>query len=241
MITAFTVCVDYHDIFALTAPLMREKFDHWYVVTSPGFREETAKVCHANDIVMHATDAFYRDGAVFNKFLALEELFDVAGRRGWCCILDADIVWPKESPLDLVKGKLYTPPRYMYPEVNRIPPEEEWSKFPIHRNMGEWAGYTQIFHADDPVLGPAPWHETNWRHAGGGDSFFQRKWRKEDKIRTSWYAMHIGPSGSNWCGRSTRYADGSVPEDSDAKIRKLREFMRLRGTVGGDKFHHEKL
>lgn len=238
---AFTVCVDYHDIFRQIAPMMRHRFDRWFVVTDHKFADQTADAIKGLEIHLLATDAFYRNGAVFNKFLALEELFDFGGRKGWMCIIDADIVWPKDAPLQLQKGKLYTPARYMYPEVNRIPPESEWSLYPVHRNLGEHAGYTQIFHADDPVLGPAPWHETNWTTAGGPDSFFQKKWDRRDKVRPPWYCIHIGPSGANWAGRASAYADGTVPPDADDKTGTIRKFMRLRGTVKEDRFHHEKL
>jgi hypothetical protein len=64
-----------------------------------------------------------------------------------------------------------------------IPPENEWTKYPIHRNTKEWAGYSQIFHADDPVLGQPPWYDISWSHAGGADSAFQHKWTEDKKIR----------------------------------------------------------
>lgn len=235
---AFTVCVDYHDIFRQVAPLMRHHFDRWFVMTSPRFLRETKKAVEGLDIWVHDTEAFYAGGAVFNKWLGLEQLLSIGGRFGWICIIDADIVWPEYAPLDLVKGKLYTPCRYMYPEVNRIPPEGEWSLYPTHREVGEFAGYTQIFHANDPVLGTPPWHETDWKHAGGADSFFQRKWARGDKIRPSWRCLHVGPCGMNWCGRATAYADGSAPTDSDRKVSMLRNYIRQR--KGGD-FRHEKL
>lgn len=236
---AYIVCVDYHDILAQTLPLNRHHFDRVNVVTDKKHYYATRQVTEANNASLTATDSFYAGGATFNKWVALEELFDQCGRDGWLVIIDADIVWPNIAPLDLIPGKLYTPARYMYPEVKRIPPESEWSLYPIHRNLGEWAGYTQIFHADDPVLGPPPWHEINWRHAGGADSFFQRKWAKANKIRPSWNCLHVGPSGMNWCGRATAYADGSVPSDSDDKVAVLRQFMAGRRTMRN--YEHERI
>jgi hypothetical protein len=238
---AFTVCVDYHDILEHTAPLMRHHFKRWFVVTSEKFYEKTKAVCWPLGITVRETDAFYRDGAVFNKWAALEELLDYGGRHGVIAVVDADIVWPKHAPLSPVRGKLYSPYRYMYPDVDRVPPESEWDKYPIHRNFSEHAGYTQIFHADDPVLGKPPWHQIDWQHAGGADSFFQKKWRKEDKLRPTWYAMHIGPCGTNWCGRATAYADGTVPADADQKTGRLRKFMEGRRRAIGDKYAHERI
>jgi hypothetical protein len=240
-VNAFTVCVDYHDILAQTAPRMRHHFKRWFVMTSPKFFEQTKAVCWPLGITVRETDAFYRHGAIFNKWAGLEELFDYGGRKGWITIVDADIVWPKEAPLDLVPGKLYNPFRYMYPEVNRVPPEIEWKLYPVHRNHHEHAGYCQIFPADDPVLGPPPWHQTDWQHGGGADSFFQKRWNPKDKLRPSWYCIHIGPCGTNWCGRASAYADGSVPADADQKTGRLRKFMEGRRRAIGDKYAHERI
>jgi len=82
-----------------------------------------------------------------------------------------------------------------------VPPESEWGGLEIHRNVNEWAGYTQNFHASDPVLGPPPWHQIDWTHAGGADSFFQAKWPPERKVRPPWHVLHLGMAGQNWFGR----------------------------------------
>ena len=41
----------------------------------------------------------------------------------------------------------------------------------------------EVFHADDPHLGPPPWFDVRWSHAGGGDSEFQAKWPDHLKVR----------------------------------------------------------
>lgn len=96
----------------------------------------------------------------------------------------------------------------------RVPAEERWGRFPLHRNVGEWAGYSQIFHADDPVLRArgTPWHETDWRHAGGADSFFQRLWPRERRVRPPWECLHLGEAAANWCGRVSPRLDGRPVE-----------------------------
>ena len=140
-----------------------------------------------------------------------------------------------------VGGYLYTPLRRMCTDLNQsgflhmpegvwkpYPAERLWNRFPVHRNINEWAGYSQIFHADDPVLGPPPWHETNWKHAGGADSFFQMRWPKEKKVRPPFEVLHLGPAGENWYGRATPYLDGSVPTDAAEKREKVRQIWEGR-------------
>lgn len=89
-----------------------------------------------------------------------------------------------------------------------FPPEELWRQNQIHRNITEWAGYSQIFHLEDPMLPPPPWHDTEWVHAGGADSFFQMRWPTHLKVRPFWECLHIGDAGMNWMGRQSHYLDG---------------------------------
>ncbi len=150
--------------------------------------------------------------------------------------MDADVMWPKDlHGWEPEKGYLYSPLRHMCENMNYswehgsellpYPPESKWWEFPIHRNVNEWAGYTQIFHATDPVLGSPPWHNTRWSHAGGSDSFFQQKWPVIKKRRTPWNVLHLGASGTNWCGRVTDMLDGTKVEKAEERAMKLRQFM----------------
>src|SRR5690606_23733252 len=163
-------------------------FEEVLVVTSYADKltQQIAEYCDAK---VYVTDSFYADGAVFNKWRALEEALDHFGRHGWMCIMDADILWPKRIfNFNPELGCLYTPYRRMYNDFSGIIPQEiDWNtRFSRHRQCKEFAGYTQIFHASDPVLETIPWHQTNWRHAGGADSFFQAKWDSKNKIRPDW-------------------------------------------------------
>lgn len=252
---AILVCVDYSDYLSVTLPYNRHHFSEVMVVTST-VDEQTVEVAKANNAKVFRTASFYTDGARFNKFRALEEGLDVFGRHGWLCIMDADILWPKhidwsfltadrlcETPTGQYFSQhsyLYTPLRRMWEDCDtNIPQEPYWSQFPLHPQQVEWAGYTQIFHADDPALGLAPWHQTNWRHAGGADSWFQRKWSNESKLRPPFTCLHLGKAGHNWCGRATPYLDGSVPPETDERLRDLRHFMRMRQATRS--YQHEKL
>jgi len=230
MLRTIIVCVDYADLLAITLPYNRHHFSEVMIVTS--FSDEaTVKVALDNDAVVWQTNAFYTDGASFNKFRALEEGLDVMSRWGWMCIMDADVLWPKH--IDFHEGYypdcLYTPLRRMCEDIQMgVPHEPYWKSYPLHPQQQEFAGYTQIFHAEDPHLPPAPWHQTNWKHAGGADSFFQALWPAHHKIRPPFECLHLGRAGVNWAGRVTPFMDGTQPAEADTRLNTLRNFMKTR-------------
>jgi hypothetical protein len=231
--------VDYGDLLELTLPYNRHHFDEFMVVTTHEDRktQEVAKACGA---YVYMTESFYANGATFNKWLSLEEGLDVFGREGWMVLIDPDVRWPKDIDYEYRKGFLYSPLCYIQADMKKpVPDESDWIKLPLRGNQAEWAGYTQIFHATDPVLGPPPWHEVDWKHAGGADSFFQRKWPRGVKVRPPWRSLHIGPPGRNWCGRVTPYTDGTVDPKSRERAQTLRDFLVTRHRRRN--YDHEKL
>ena len=236
---AITVCVDYADYLAITLAYNRHHFNEVMVVTVHRDVEtwEVAKRFGASPFM---TQAFYDEGEIFNKWKALEEAFDCYGRHGWICNMDADVLWPKTiPPLNLEFGNLYAPYRRMMADfTGDIPPENTWAKYRRHRNVAEWAGYSQIFHAEDSCLENPPWHEINWKHAGGADSFFQKKWPRHKKIRPDFEVLHLGSAGTNWCGRATPYLDGTVPKEREQRLQQLKQFMQTRRKTR--KFDSEK-
>lgn len=243
-IRAILVCVDYWDYLALTLPHNRHHFDDVMVVTTPqDKRSQFVATRYGAQVYM--TESFYDDGADFNKWKALEEGLDAYGREGLMCIMDADILWPRDASFTRRKDHLITPTRRMMPSHQEaIPAEHRWKEFPLHGNLGEFAGYSQIFFADDIHLPEPPWHETNWRHAGGADSFFQRLWPDNFKIRPGFEVLHLGESGSNWCGRSTPYLTGETPDPQRQRTMTTRTYMRNRRESlkqTGDPYAWEKL
>lgn len=262
---AIMVSVDYADLLSVTLPHNRRHFQEVMVVTSPT-DQATEVVALENRCTILKTDLFYQDGAAFNKWRALEHALDIFGRRDWLCVMDADVLWPRDicfreehdkitwwmpnaasqgGTICQTKGILAGPLRHMCPwPITPIPDERTWGGFPIHRNVNEWAGYSQIFHANDPVLGEPPWHETDWESAGAADSFFQQKWVRERKIRLPFNVLHLGEAGQNWYGRATRYADGKLPKGSAEKIAKCTEIWRVRNErrrAGLDPFAGERI
>jgi hypothetical protein len=247
-VKSLIVSVDYSDILSISLPYNRHHFSDVLIVTSPADETTVGDIARKSNASLFVTDLFYANGAIFNKWAPLESGLDKLGRDGWIALLDADVLWPKVLPsLSLEIGNLYGPVRRMYPKIpqnfDQIPTESDWTKYPIHRNLAEIAGYTQVFHADDPVLGPPPWHDTSWTHAGGSDSFFQAKWPNSRKVRPPFEVLHMGTPGANWCGRATPYADGTVPPESGKRAAMVGNIWEKRSQLrkaGRDQFEGER-
>jgi len=235
----FIVSVDYSDILSVTLPHNRRHFRNVTIITSPDDQKNVQLLADASGARVFVTDAFYRHGAKFNKWLALEEGLSSVPRKAWTCLLDADVLWPFHIDLDRILriGHLYTPRRRMCQTIPEdrasIPEEGDWHLYPLHRQEVEFAGYSQIFHADDHMLGTPPWHQVDWSHAGGADSFFQAKWPVERKVRPAFQVLHLGESGKNWFGRGK---EGT--EEMTAEMWRTRRERRAKGL---DPFTEEKI
>jgi len=197
---AVIVCVDYSMELSLTLAYNRHHFGNVVVVTTPE-DEASVRVAESLGALVLRTSVFYERGALFNKYAAVEQALDMQGRKGWLCVMDADVALPKEKGFAKRFGTLETPLRRMYPRAE-IPREEVWEELPVHPNLREHAGYCHVFHADDAALGRPPWYEVDWTHAGGADSFFQAKWPFGLRKRPPWECLHMGEAGRNWAGRS---------------------------------------
>ncbi len=228
---ALIVSVDFADMLDISLERNRHHFIDVIVVTSTK-DDSTVDIARAHGAEVYKTDSFYEPGAVFNKWKALEEGLDFMGRYGWVCLLDVDIIWPEVIPhISLEIGNLYGPKHrlIMKDPTKTIP--DDWSRFPPYLpNCPLFGGYTQIFHATDPILGSPPWHEQNWRHAGGGDSYFQNKWPQRKKVRLPFDVLHLGEHGVNWCGRVTPHiADGVSPPEAEERMSQLMRFVKKPG------------
>lgn len=216
---AITVCVEYDDILSFCLLQNAPQFNKWLIVTSPHDKHTPQLAKAAPNVEVFATDAFYRDGAAFNKGLAMEEGLDRLGREGWLLILDADIVLPRAVPWSMARiGNLYSPPRRILADPRAWRADLDWYKLPRHHYMKEFAGYFQLFHANDPVLkDKRPWYGTSWKHAGGCDAVFQSLWSTDRKIRPDFEVLHLGEADQNWCGRITNRLDGKACDNRDSR------------------------
>ncbi len=285
---AIIVSAGFADVLAITLPYNSHHFSEVWIVTTPN--SEDGKTAREHGAHVFETDAFTDDGAIFNKWKAMEQCLTAMGRRGWMCHLDVDILWPKsvgvveqldgslliyktnEAPTLVLPDQLCSPLRRMWdswPDLTvgimgnkttirgMLPTEDAWSKFPIHNNVTEWAGYSQIFWADSlhlkfcgncglhQEIHPHPacrhgfaWHDTTWVHGGGSDSFFQKRWPKGKKVRPPFECLHLGSAGVNWHGRVTPYTDGKIPEGAEERAAKTRDLWKERRISG---FTKEKL
>lgn len=235
-VKAITVCVGYDDFLKLTLPRIVMHVTKLLVVTSPDdVRTKELVLLYPDKVELFVTDAFYRDGAHFNKGLAMEEGFDVLGRSGWILVLDADIVLPEViPPLDLTVGKMYTPSRRIMSNVDGLTetPTVSPDTLPLRYEVGNF-GYFQLFHADDPAITTLPWYGIDWNHAGGCDSVFEKRWDKSDRLRMPFEVIHLGDPDANWYGRTRpRIDNGEVHADADARRAKQEALHRKYGWKG---------
>lgn len=238
---SITVCVEYDDLLRISLAANARHFSECWVVTSPQDLRTPQVVAEIPQARLLVTDAFYRQGAVFNKGLAMEEGFEAMGREGWIVVWDADTVMPTYMPLEnLDPTGLYSPYRRMLVNPQDYHPQLDWQTLPLKRD-GELAGYYQLFHAD-ALRDVRPWYGTNWRHAGGCDSDFSRKWPAERQHRLlAFTVLHLGLDGQNWMGRLTPRLDRQSIPQTAAREAAMQQLRRTRRTRGLPRYHGEKL
>ena len=227
----FVVCVGYWDYLSLTLPRMKRWFDDVTVITSPAEAERF----HDHTAALYVTDAFYREGAVFNKGAAMEEAMADANPTEWICVMDADILLPspEEMLLHIEPGNIYGPHRRQQPEGADYADESEWQYLLLGNDpITQCPGFMQVFHASDPILATRPWYPVNWRHGGGCDSDFCEKWPKAKQRRLPFDVLHLGQPRKNWCGRATPHLDGTVPKNAAENAKAYEDMIAQRQRYG---------
>lgn len=241
-VTAVLVSVEYGDLLAYTLPRNRPHFSRVIVVTSPD-DHETIRVARRHKAVTLTTRCFWEHEASFNKGLALEHGLELGGlgiRDEWFAVMDADILLPHDVTLEFegrTAGCLYVPPRRIV-EFQTLSDPATWGAV---RSREEFAGFFQLFHSQDPVLSRRPWYPTDWRHAGGCDTEFWKKWQKHQRRRPPFEVLHIGPEGQNWCGRVTPRLDGSLPPDHLQRSERMRIMQESRDNPWRKRIVSEKI
>jgi hypothetical protein len=92
-IEAVVICVNYSDYLAHTLPASRSVFDNMVVVTSTT-DVDTVLICNKYNVRCLQTDAFYEDGASFNKGAGINVGLAALSKKSWVVHLDADIYLP---------------------------------------------------------------------------------------------------------------------------------------------------
>jgi len=229
-----TVAVGYADILAITLPRNRQHFSCMHLVTSEDTQDDAVvELGKQFNCSVTRTPAFYRDGASFNKFLAVNAALAAVRPRGWLCFMDADVVLPPTLPVnDFDAGNIYSPPRRMLVDTfAEIPPHTEWGRLPLGPPAPRgkiMAGYTQIFHTADVVLQALPWYGSDYKNASDGDTQFARRWPKANRLRPAFDVCHLGRDSVNWCGRVAEYADGSLPPQAGERLIQVQAFLAGR-------------
>jgi len=225
-IRGITVSVEYDDLLEITLHRAAQVLDKIVVVTTPEDHATLAIVARVPNAVVYCTDAFYRDGAAFNKGRAIEEGLDFLGRRGWILSFDADIVLPADFPPEHQRYKrvLYAPWRRILDDPTQhghYADPATWRKLPRYEETWEFAGACLLFHADAPHLGEPPWFGVTWEAAQGYDTEFFFKWPEKHRKRWDYDVLHLGRHTQNWYGRRTPKLDGTIPEKAAERAARM--------------------
>jgi hypothetical protein len=213
--------VNFDDMLSICLPSWLQHFDDIMIVTTDD-DEGAIALAKQHALPCHTTDVFYDHGAYFNRSAAVEEAFDVFGRHGWLCCIDADIILPEDidwSPLEI--GNLYGTRRRLLWDANEYTPELDWTQYKLGTSNPHIWGYFQLFHADDERL-TLPWFEQRWRSANIADGRFSRRWPQERRIYLPEEVLHIGPTMVNVVGRTSPRLDGK-PIENVERLRRAQQ------------------
>lgn len=203
-IHGLTVCVQYAEWLAQGLACWMSGLSSLTVVTAHG-DAETLAVAHYGGARVFVTDAFYRDGASFNKGRAMEEAREQMPWEDWILFFDADVVPPDgwaDRLARLQPGRLYGCRRF---EADAGDIDDIGQ--PSIPGDGVGVGYFQLFHSGDPCVQQTPLLETHWKHAGNYDNAFMNRWRKKGIHigQVPFRVAHIGER-ENWFGRGKQDA-----------------------------------
>lgn len=191
-IHAICVSVNYAEHLARSIETWSKTLESLTVVTDTK-DDRTAELAYRYSVELHRTQAFYEDGAFFNKGRAIEEvrtkLYE-RRKRDWHLLIDADVVPPTDW-LDIVTA---AKPRVgVLHGARRIRAE---TGEPI--NDSELAGFFQLYHFGDMrAIKPLA---TNFIHGGNYDSDFMLRWPRQAQRILDLTLTHHGEVGTNWCG-----------------------------------------
>ncbi len=234
-VRGITVCVNYHDLLAITLVRNIRFLESCWVVTHPN-DHSTKDVCRkVPNVHVLETNAFYEGGAKFNKGLAIEQGFDAMGRKDFILIWDADILLHDQFTLPpLEVDKLYYSQRRILEDPHLWTPAFHWD-YAEPTTDRDGVGFFQLFHADSNTIKARPWYDTTFCHAAGGDGYFAARWPEHKKHLLPLPVLHLGPRDRNWFGRATPLLDGTRVDGAEAAAAELAQYHVNMGWIPGTK------
>ncbi|WP_138994014.1 glycosyltransferase family 2 protein [Larkinella sp. C7] len=230
LLEAVTVCVNYADILAHTLPSMLLAVDRLVVVTDTR-DEATARLCEAYDVEFVRTDAFYDDGATFNKARGINAGLARLSQSDWVLHIDSDIYLPPRTRMIL--NSIYLDPFGIH-GVDRMncfglrnwiryisaPPSMHQGYYLVHANVFPMGSRVCHYNADGyfPIGFFQLWnprrsgiirYPENWVGADHTDVVFSKSFPIESRrLIPDFYVIHLDSQkaemGVNWMGRKTR-------------------------------------
>jgi hypothetical protein len=204
-VRALTVCVNYADFLALSIKRWMSGLTSLTVVTDLNDMA-TEELCSKHGAQLFRTNAFTRNGGIFNKGAAMEEGRQSFPFEGWILFFDADVIPPRDwkERIESARprpGNLYGCRRVECPDISRI----DDPHLPPAPHDVPGVGFFQLFHASDPVVQKTPLLDTHWIHAGNYDSAFLHLWPRQKRTELPLRLVHTG-SRDNWFGRGNTTA-----------------------------------
>ncbi len=192
-INGLVVSVNYSEQLAHSIDLWMGGLESLMVVTD--FDDNaTARMAHRHGATVCRTDAFYLDGAHFNKGRAMEQARATMPWSDWILFFDADVIPPADwkqrlEDIQPAPGNLYGCWRY----------DERGARIP---DDCHGYGYFQLFHSADPIAQTSPLIDRHWPHAGNSDSFLMLRWKNAGRLAPvlSFGLTHPGGPDHNWFG-----------------------------------------
>lgn len=203
-------CVNYSDFLVLT---LKENIKYGFPITVITSERDklTQKLCEEFEVNCVVTEAFYEDGAVFNKGKAINVGINSLDNPEWILHLDADIILLDDFRdiilnKSLSINKMYSATRYMCYTYDKF---DNYQKGLIKINQMDAVhtcppvGYFQLFNYNHSNLKnkskiyPEVSKDASWSDLLFADMFPEKECLKN--IRT----IHLGYDGRNWKGRKT--------------------------------------
>lgn len=217
--------LQYADYLVTSLPVWRSMFPSAEIrVVTGAMDHDSIRVGGQYDVDVIVSDAWHRDGAVFNKAAALDEALGHPPIGTLCLVADADVVPFGMFPLDdqLARDVLYGCGRYFCPDLETLEahragllprdqlalilprrsgePDVQLLERPTIYDVRQLArkalGYCQVFRYR-PGLQFGSSH-----NAAGYDNRFARQFSLRGPLPDSFYVLHLGGQDrANWNGR----------------------------------------